>query len=286
MSCPGAPFWVPSAALQRHVNRAASGDPGVDWLSHVRSRNLAAELRRTLVVGCGEGFLERALARMPGVGEITAADADAGTVERARRHARRLGLSAVSHLTLDPDAQEIPEGPWDAVLVHNVLHHAARPDDLLRRLHAALAPRGKFVCLEYVGPNRFQYPEDRMDIVRRYFRLLPERLRRDPDSGRVAWRRERPDAAALARARPHEAARSEELPALVRRWFAEEASYSGAGGLLHPLLAGLEHNFGADRAHDERVLDVLCAAEAHLTAAGRVADDFAIFVGRPRSAPG
>jgi SAM-dependent methyltransferase len=283
MNHPGAPFWVPSAALQRHVNRTASGDPGVDWLSHVRTRNLPAELARTLVVGCGEGFLERALARMPGVRAITAVDADAAAVGRARRRAALRGLGAVSHAVLDPDAEEPPAGPWDAILVHNVLHHAARPEELLGRLHAALAPRGRFVCLEYVGPDRFQYSDARMEIVRRYFRLLPERLRRDPDTGRGAWRRERPDAAALARAQPHEAARSEDLVALTRRQFAQEALYSGGGGLLHPLLSGLERNFGRDGADDERVLEVLCAAETHLTAEGLVADDFAIFVGRRRT---
>ncbi len=285
MSHPGAPFWVPSAALQRHVNRTASGDPGVDWPSHVRTRHLPAELARTLVVGCGEGFLERALARMPGVGTIAAVDADAAAVERARRRAELRGLAGVSHGVLDPDTQELPAGPWDAILVHNVLHHAARPEELLGRFHGALALRGRFVCLEYVGPDRFQYSDAHMEIVRRYFRLLPERLRRDPDTGRAAWRRERPDAAALARAQPHEAARSEELLALTRRRFSEEALYSGGGGLLHPLLSGLECNFGGDRADDERVLEVLCAAEAHLTAQGLVADDFAIFVGRRRIPP-
>jgi protein-L-isoaspartate O-methyltransferase len=272
MRDPGAPFWVPSLALQRHVNRAASGSPEIDWLTHVRVHHLAAELKRTLVVGCGEGYLERALAGMPGSGAITAIDADAAAVERARRQVERRGLTGIAHAVLDTDAQPPPAGPWDAILVQGVLHHAARPGDLLKQLHEALAPRGRLVFVEYVGPDRFQLSDAERATVDRYFRLLPERLRFG-----------RPDAEECVRARPHEAAHSAELLALARRTFAEEALYSGGGGLLHPLLSGLERNFGTDPADDERVLAVLCAAEAHLAARRLVSDAFAIFVGRRRA---
>ena len=272
MRDPGAPFWVPSAALQRHVNRTASGNPEVDWLTHVRAHHLAGELKRTLIVGCGEGHVERALARMPGGGAITATDADAGAVERARRQVERRGLTGIAHAVLDPDTQPPPAGPWDAILVQGVLRHAARPGELLKQLHDTLAPHGRLVFVEYVGPDRFQYSDAQRAIVDRYLRLLPERLRFA-----------RSDAEESLRACPHEAAHSAELLDLARRTFAEEAMYSGGGGLLHPLLSGLERNFGKDPADDERVLAVLCAAEAHLSARGLVCDAFAIFVGRRRA---
>jgi SAM-dependent methyltransferase len=167
--------------------------------------------------------------------------------------------------------------------VLHALHRAARPEQLLLRCHDALSPRGHFVLLDYVGPNRFQYDDARMAIVQRYFRLLPERLRRDPRTGRAWLRRERPDAAALSRDRPHEAARSEELAGIARAAFAEQAFLPAGGGLLHPLLAGLESNFGRDVNDDERVLAVLCAAEADLSARGLAPDAFALFVGRRRT---
>ena len=282
MTDPGAPFWVPSAALQSHLNRLVSRDPGVDWLTHVRRRDLPARLARTLVVGCGEGFIERALARMPGAGEILAVDADAAALDRARRRARALGPPAVSHGAFDPDSQEPPPGPWDAIVVHGVLHHAADPEALLRRLHDGLDRRGRLVFVEYVGPNRFRYPESRLEIVRRYARLLPERLRRDPRDGGRAWNLALPDPASLSRTRPHEAAQSETLIDVADRVLRRDALYSGGGGLLHPLLSGRAASFGADAAGDERVLSVLCAAEEALAAGGRLPDAFAIYVGRRR----
>ena len=52
----GSPFWVPSAALQAHLNRTATGRADCDWLSHVRAAHLPARVGRTLVLGCGNGF--------------------------------------------------------------------------------------------------------------------------------------------------------------------------------------------------------------------------------------
>jgi hypothetical protein len=102
-------------------------------------------------------------------------------------------------------------------------------------------------------------------------------------SGRLLWRRERADAARLARDAPTEAARGEELLAGVRRMFDVEAEYPGAQGLLHPLLSGLALNFGGDPADDERVMAVLCAAEARLFDAGRLDSPFVYLVARRRA---
>ena len=281
MSDPGAEFWVASAALQRHRNRRASGDPGVDWLSHVRAHFLSPSLPRVLVVG-GGGFIEKALARMPGTGIILAVDSDVAAVEAAERRADLLGLSGVVHERCDPDADAVPPGPWNAVVVCGVLHHSADPEGLLRRLHDALASRGRLAFLEYVGPDRFRYPEQRMEIVRRFARLLPDRLRRSPVGGRVDGPSLLPDPEALARSRPNEAAKSAALLAIARGVFTEEAVLPGSGGLLHPLLRGREERFGRDPHGDERVLSVLCAAEADLAERGVLPDAFATFVGRRR----
>jgi SAM-dependent methyltransferase len=275
----GSPVWLPSPALRSHLNRAATGNPDYDWLSYVRALHLPAALERTLVLGCGSGFLERALIRKDGVGTILAVDADPGQVEGARRQAERAGLDAISYAVLDPESDELPAGPWGVIFATDLLHHVSALERLLDRVRAVLAPGGRFVFFEYVGPSRFQYSDERMELVQRYFRLLPDRLRKDPETGRILWRRERVDAARLSRESPAEAARSQELLALARTAFAAEAEYSGAGGLLHPVLSGLAANFRQGDPEEEQLLRVLCAAEEHLTASGLIEDAFRIFVG-------
>lgn len=278
MGDPGRPFWLPSEALRRHANRTVSGDAGIDWLTHVRLRHLAVPPRRVLVVGCGEGFLELALARMFRSAAIAGVDADAEAVARAARRADRRALSRVTHHALELETGALPAGEWDAVFVQNLLHRLADPEGLLRRVHDALAPSGRVVLSAYVGPSGFEYPAPRVAIVRRYARLLPIGLRFDPDTGRPL---PRPAQAAPPSGGPGESAVA---LALARRIFVEEALYRGGGGLLQPLLAGLEPRAAGCGALDERLLAVLAAAEEDLHARGLVADDFAIFVGRRRAA--
>jgi len=163
-----------------------------------------------------------------------------------------------------------------------VLHHCADPESLLRRLHDGLSTRGRLIFLEYVGPDRFRYPDERMAIVRRYARLLPDRLRKNPRGGSIEGATALPDPDALARSRPHEAARSSTLLEAARGALVAEAVLPAGGGLLHPLLRGREECFGHDPTGDERVLSVLCAAEAQLAESGALPDAFAVFVGRRR----
>ena len=51
--------------VRARLNQKISGQPGVDWISHTLRRHLSGRLplARCLSLGCGEGELERRLAR-------------------------------------------------------------------------------------------------------------------------------------------------------------------------------------------------------------------------------
>ncbi len=267
--------------MQRHLNSAATGRPDWDWLSRVRAEHLPRTVPRLLVLGCGSGYLERALVRDDAVGtvRILATDPRPEAVDLAARQAQQLGLSRIEYARLDPESEALPEGPWDLILAADFLHHVQDAERVLAAAGRGLAPRGRFVFHEYTGPNRFQHSAERLEIVRRYFPLLPDRVRADPSTGELLWRRDRLDPERLARELPFEAAASETLVPLARRILVPEAEMSGGEGLLHPLLSGLVYAY---RGEDEPLFEVLCAAEEHLTATGQLAPLFTIFVGGPR----
>ena len=260
---PGAPFWVPSAALQSHLNRLVSRDPGVDWLTHVRRRDLPARLARTLVVGCGEGFIERALARMPGAGEILAVDADAAALDRARRRARapraarrlprrvRSGFPGTSGRTMGRDRRARSPASRG--------RSRSPPAQAPRRPRPA---RTRRLRRSTSVPIASGTPRSRLEIVRRYARLLPERLRRDPrDGGRASESRSSrsrfalPDTTSRSRAE-----RDPDRRRGPRACGATRSTRAAAGSSIR-CSSGRAASFGADAAGDERVLSVLCAAE-------------------------
>jgi tRNA (cmo5U34)-methyltransferase len=111
----------------------------------------ARPLRRVLDVGAGTGLLsELVRGALPDVG-LTLLDGSPAMLAAARA---RLGDDATY---VEQDfADDLPQGPWDAIVSALAIHHF--PDDGKRRLfaqiHDHLAPGGVFVNAEQVsGPT-------------------------------------------------------------------------------------------------------------------------------------
>lgn len=275
--------WTASPVVRRYLHALVSGDPACDWLTWVEHAHLSAGLDRALVLGCGSGWLERAIAGRGRFRSIVACDFAAETISRARQAAEAEGVGGIEYHVLDLENEALPEGPFDAVFANDVLHHIKGLEPLYTRIHSVLAPRGRLIFNEYVGPNRFQYSDERMALVNRYLRVLPDRLRWDPLTGKLLWKRERADVDQLVWDDPTEAVRSEDVMPLARRFFRPEKEYLYGGGLLNPLLFGIVTNFRAGDPWDDMLISRFCAAEERLTDAGKLEPDFRIFVGARRN---
>lgn len=275
--------WTSSSVVRRYLHRLVSGDPDCDWVTWLEYKHLPPAVDRALVIGCGSGWLERALAERGRFRSLVACDVAPEAVARARTESERLGFTNIEYHVVDLE-NAMRGGPYGAIFANDVLHHITNLEGAFARIHDALVPGGKLFFNEYVGPNRFQYSDDRMDLVNRYFRLIPDELRRDHYTRRVLWKRERCDATQLIRDDPTEAVRSEDVLRLARVAFRTEREYSYGGGLLNPLLYGVIVNFQEDDPQDKRLLQVLCDAEARLTQSGALESDFAVYVGvRPEA---
>jgi SAM-dependent methyltransferase len=274
--------WTSSPTVRRYLHALATGDADCDWLTYLEWRHLAPQLDRALVLGCGSvGWLERALAGRGRFHSIVACDFAKDSVDRAKARAEEVGLTSIEYRVLDLEHDPL-DGPYDAIFASDVLHHITDLEGLYLRVQAALKPTGKFLFNEYVGPNRFQYSDERMDLINRYFRVLPDRLRLDHVTGQVIWRRERLDRRKVEKEDPTEAVRSEEVLPLARRFFESEREYPYGGGLLNPLLFGIVANFREEEDVSDRLLEMLCGAEDRLTRSGALQPDFFLFAGRRR----
>lgn len=275
--------WTSSPIVRRYLHALVSGRPDCDWVTYVTWRHLSPSADRALVLGCGSGWLERGLAQRGRFRSIVACDFAQETVGKARAAAAEEKLSEIEYRVLDLEHEDLG-GPYDAILAHDVLHHITDLEGLYARVDRALAPEGKFFFQEYVGPNRFQYSDDRMELINRYFRLLPDDLRLDPITGGLLWRRERLSPEKVEREDPTEAVRSQDVLPLARRVFRTEAEYPGGGGLLNPLLFGVISNFQEGNQANDRLLQTLCDAEDRLSRSGRIQPDFAVFAGSRKTA--
>ena len=118
----------------------------------VEAVGLAGEPRRILDLGAGTGLLASRLRRAFPAAELTLLDGAGRMLAQARQH---LGERGVRYLEAALE-DELPSGPWDAIVSALAIHHLADPQKrtLMERAHGALRPGGVFVNAEQVaGPT-------------------------------------------------------------------------------------------------------------------------------------
>lgn len=122
------------AHLRRSVRRLGLPSPG---------RGL-----RVLDLGCGTGASTAALARVLPEADITAVDASAGMLDRARAKPWPDGVWFVC-----APAEDLAEagvtGHFDAVFAAYLFRNVADPDAVLDAVHDLLAPHGRLAVHEY-----------------------------------------------------------------------------------------------------------------------------------------
>ena len=266
--------WMGNTAVLMHLNERATGDPARDWLSSWAHRWFVGDRLRVLVLGCGEGWLERAVAVWPFVARIDAVDFAEHAISRAREQARDIpkihyGVVDLNHDTLEPDA-------YDVVVAHSVLHHVEQLEWAYAQIERAMRPGATLIINEYVGPDRFQYSDDVRAIINTLLRCLPPALRAPYEA------RERPTVEEMIANDPTEAVRASELVAFTRRHFDVREEKNLGGTLLQHLLYDIVQNFRFENARERSLLDILCTIDGMLVDRGRIPSDFVLMAARKR----
>jgi 2-polyprenyl-3-methyl-5-hydroxy-6-metoxy-1,4-benzoquinol methylase len=146
----GHPFWQTFARHSVSLASAAAAALArqlAPWLE-------ARPATRVLDVACGAGVYGLTLAQHSDRVEATMLDWPQ-VLDEARRRAGQLGVAERTRY-LEGDLRQIAfGGPYDLVLLSNIMHHFDRPSNvaLARRAAAALAPGGRLVVQALVDDD-------------------------------------------------------------------------------------------------------------------------------------
>jgi len=170
--------WMSPEAIRFYINERVSGDPHkwpLDWLQ----RRYTGRWERALSIGCGSGALERDLIRRDIAQSIDAFDASAASVAVARQDAagERM-LDRIRYFVADFNRPALPDARYDAVFMHQSLHHVEKLEKLLRAVLQTLKPNGILYLDEYIGPSRTFWNDDNVEPYARLYRSMPRSMRR------------------------------------------------------------------------------------------------------------
>lgn len=215
--------WWEHQLIVRHVNqvicgRPATGIAGGD-VEVLRERRFA----QAVSIGCGSGSKEMALLSTGVVGHFHLYEVAEARVARGREEAERRGLADRMSWHCQPADFSRPE-QVDLVYWNNALHHML---DVERAVAWSRASGQALYMNDYVGPDRFQWPDEMLSAANEIRTILGA----PPLS--------RPDPELLARDDPTEAAQSEQILPAIRRHFPDAAIRPTGGVVYHLALRGL-----------------------------------------------
>lgn len=271
--------WMTALPVLLYLNERSTGHPARDWLTAWAPRYMPGDHVSALVLGCGEGWLERALARHPWVGHIDACDFAAEAVARARA----VAPAKIDYRVLDLNRDAI-DGTYDVVIAHSVLHHVENLEHAYAQIERALKPEGTLLVNEYAGPNRFQYSDDVHAMINGLLRALPPYLRRGALTGRTYEEKARPTVEEMIHNDPSEAVRAEELMPMLRERFDVVEQRDLGGTLMQHVLYDIVLNFRFEDPVARSLLEMMLAFESALVDEGRLASGFVLCAARKKGA--
>lgn len=147
---------------QGAINRPAFSTALVDeWLPAVSTVERLSQGGRLADIGCGQGYAAVAAARAYPQAEVVGIDSDPASIADARLYAASEGVPARFELA---DAASLSDhGPFDVVLLLEVLHDLARPVEVLQAAREALAEGGSILVADEAVAPAFNAPGDDLE---------------------------------------------------------------------------------------------------------------------------
>ena len=120
-------------------------------------------------IGCGSGYFARRIAREVGPeGVVYGVDIQPEMLDIMVRLSKQEEITNVEPVLGDEKDPKLPRGEIDWIILADVYHEFQYPEEMLEKMHEALAPDGRIALLEYRAEeyNRARHikPEHTMTI--------------------------------------------------------------------------------------------------------------------------
>ncbi len=273
--------WMDFSIIEECINERITKDPNKNWMVWVKKNYCQEKKTSGLVLGCGDGALERHGISLGICDHFDAIDISRKSVEFARTLAAETGLAKnITYQISDINQIKLPKDKYDLVFCSMCLHHFLELEHIFKQVKNSLKPGGLFIFNEFVGPSRFQWRDKQLDIANQILRLLPDKYCRDLSCYSLVLKQKiiRPSIDDMIRIDPSEAIRSEEIISLVGHYFRilEKVDYGGT--LLQILLHNIVGNFDLRKEEDVSILKLLYNLEMLLIEEGGLKSDFTVVV--------
>ncbi|HJH27267.1 MAG TPA: hypothetical protein C5S37_11010 [Methanophagales archaeon] len=230
------PKWPPSIDLHpiviSYINQKITGITSsgeMAWIDMCVAKFKAVEKGLSLGTGTGrhEGaFLEK--------GFVERFD----TIDLNTTSDKLLSDFSTKNIVGDLNFIQLPDKEYPLVIGCGVLHHIINLEHLLFSVNRTLTDDGLFIVFEYVGENKWQWEDSKMEIINS--KLMDKFGSKYPN-----FKITKPP---LWNDRPFESIRSSDIPTLLRRYFGNTTEFEiTMSGALYPIINTIMLSYRRDK---------------------------------------
>jgi len=260
-------MWWESRRIREHINRTVSGKTyprfSQGLLEVAKAEAKGRSFAVGVSVGCGIATKEIAVLGSGLVDRFILFELSTERIKKATELAESKGLLDRVEFRSDDAFSAVASESVDFVHWNNSLHHMMDVDAAVSWSRDVLKDGGMFYMDDYVGPTRWQWSDESLELVKRVRAALPQRYLRNPYYPQKNLREflpaamPRPSAAKLEKEDPSEAADSARIIESIQKYFPEAGIIKTGGLVYHLALRQILSNFDEDDEQDRALLDEL-----------------------------
>ena len=169
-------YWNDLKRVVEYKNNLSTDNKNIDWIDDLSTRfENFIPFENVLIVGCGNGWLERKLCDMGISKNFEAFDISEKYLQEAEQEK---GNRQIQYFIDDiNNLQHVHSKKYDAVFNFAILHHATEIEGAMKKLADCLKPNGLMFNEEYVGPARNQYNDKHLELMIEINSDLPKEFR-------------------------------------------------------------------------------------------------------------
>jgi ubiquinone/menaquinone biosynthesis C-methylase UbiE len=269
--------WWQSPHIVQHINNSICGlnIPGASQglLSLVKHKyDHLLPFKKGISVGGGSGQKEMQLLKQGIVNSFDIYELSHECIASGKKLAKQYSLTEKINF-IHGDAFEMEKDPDKYNIVHwnNSLHHMPDVFQAVKWSKMVLKKGGLFYMDDFVGPSRFQWPDEQLKIgskIRTIFKGT--KYLKNPKKNTNATlptKLLKPDPDVLKKVDPSEAADSERIIDAIYTYFPNAYVKPTGGVIYHLALSDILHNL--DEEEDKYLLDLLMIIDEQCTQLGQ-----------------
>ena len=275
--------WMNHPRVEKnYINKRISGFESKNWLEHFKLKYAAQPFTKVASLGCGAGGLERHAHYLGISQKIDAFDIADGAIKIAKQEAHNMGMAQSIHYECcDISTIRLSPQTYDAVFTSQSAHHFESLEHIFDQVKQSLKPGGLFVLNEFIGPTRFQWTDQQLEIANAILDTLPAAYKTSVANREIQKDKiTRPTIEQMISYDPSEAVRSAEIMKILTDRFEIIEKIDFGGTLLQILLEDIAGNFNAESDYDNLLIDMICTIEDILIKNQTIKSDFVFIVCR------